>query len=683
MLLSPRRSHGSTPVGATVFGALPTRTTWPRRYLPSLLVLVAGVGVALASFALLSVRQHEKEGLAFEKRSVGLANAVEQGLYLPVEVLQSLPALFQASVDVSREEFRDFTAGALARHPGIYALEWLPLVPAEERDAYEAAARADGLEGFQFTEVGEGGEMVRADERPFHLPIFYMEPPNPTALGFDVASEPLRLAPPEKAALSGTTIASSRIHLVEDEPDISSIAVFHAVYRHGVPLGSPEERRHALRGVAAEVFRVGPMVESALRSADLAGLDLAVVDTSVPGQAVTLYETAPGARSERASTPDALMTSVEFPFADRTWSLVFVATADARRDRTVPLSVLTVVLLLSVLVAGAMAGYTTIVDLRHRMQDALKLGQYTLVEKIGEGGMGVVYKARHALLRRPTALKLLPRARSSGVMLERFEREVQLTSQLTHPNTIAIYDYGRTSEGILYYVMEYVDGVSLDRLVEAYGAVSPERTVAILRQVCGSLAEAHDVGLVHRDIKPANLMVCIRGGVVDFVKVLDFGLVKQLDEAGSNLSRPEWVIGTPLYMAPETISESGRTDARSDLYALGAVAYFLLTGSPVFSGKTMVEVCSHHLRSTPVPPSQRVEGRLSPELERLVLSCLEKDPARRPASAREILAALDALEDVGAWTQDAARAWWEQHEPERLKAASGATASMDRAREPS
>jgi serine/threonine-protein kinase len=327
------------------------------------------------------------------------------------------------------------------------------------------------------------------------------------------------------------------------------------------------------------------------------------------------------------------------------------------------------VLLTSLLVAGAMAGHQTIVELRRRMQDALKLGQYTLVEKIGEGGMGVVYRARHALLRRPTAVKLLPPARSNELMLERFEREVQLTSQLSHPNTIAIYDYGRTSDGVLYYVMEYVDGVTLDRLVEAHGPVPPERTVAILAQVCGSLSEAHESGLVHRDIKPANLMLCIRGGVVDFVKVLDFGLVKQLDEAVSGLSRPEWVIGTPLYMAPETINEAGRTDARSDLYALGAVAYFLLTGAPVFSGKTMVEVCSHHLRSAPVPPSSRMKGKLSPGLERLVLACLEKDPTRRPPSARALLAGLEALDDVGEWTQSAAWAWWQRNEPDRLDAA--------------
>jgi serine/threonine-protein kinase len=675
MLLNSRHSHESTPIGATVLEALPARRDWSRRYLPSLATLVVGVAVAVAAFALLLVRQHEKRRLAFEKRSASLANAVEQGFYLPVEVLQSLPAFFRASADVSREEFRDFTAGALARHSGIYALEWLPLVPSEERAAHEAAARADGLAGFQFTEVGPGGEMVRAGERPFHLPIFYMEPPNPTALGFDVASERLRYAPPERAALSGETVASSRIHLVEDEPEISSIAVFHPVYLPDALLDTPAQRRRGLRGVAAEVFRVAPMVESSLRSADLAGLDFALADTSVPGEAVILYETAPGVRSRLATAPDALVTSVEFPFADRTWSLLFVAAVDARGDRSLPLSVLAVVLLLSVLVAGAMAGHQTIVDLRHRMQDALKLGQYTLVERIGEGGMGVVYEARHALLRRPTAVKLLPPARSSEIMLERFEREVQLTSQLTHPNTIAIYDYGRTSGGVLYYVMEYVDGVSLDRLVESYGPVSPERTVAILRQICGSLAEAHGVGLVHRDIKPANLMVCIRGGMVDFVKVLDFGLVKQLDEEASSLSRPEWVVGTPLYMAPETISEAGRTDARSDLYALGAVGYFLLTGGPVFSGKTMVEVCSHHLRSAPAPPSRRMKGGLSPELERLVLSCLEKNPAGRPPSARDLLAALDALDDVEEWTQDAARAWWEQHEPERLRAAGGAAAS--------
>jgi len=665
--MSSRPSDAVHPVGATVLATRPHSRGWLRRHLPSVVVLLVGAAATLVVHAVLTARQRERQRLAFEKRAVEIAGAVERGLYLPVEVLQSLPALFEASADVSRREFRDFTKGALARHPGIYALEWLPLVPAEERAAYEEAARADGLSGFEFTEDRGGGEMARAGERPFYLPIYYMEPPHGTALGFDVASEPFRYDPAERAALSGSTVASPRIRLVEDEPTVSSIAVFHPVYRSG----APRARRRALRGVAAEVFRVAPMVEAALRAVDVEGLGFALIDASAHGDARPLYESELGLLARPAGR-GALVGSVEFPFADRRWALRIVAGPGFTADRALPLGVLAVGLLSSALVAGGLAGYRTIAQLRRQMQAALRLGQYTLVEKIGEGGMGVVYKARHVMLRRPTAIKLLPPSRSSESLLERFEREVQLTSELSHPNTIAIYDYGRTSEGVLYYVMEYVDGISLDKLVGSDGPLPPARAVALLKQVCGALAEAHDLGLVHRDVKPANLMVCIRGGAYDFVKVLDFGLAKQLEDEGSDVSRPDWVVGTPLYMAPEAVRSPERVDARSDLYAVGAVAYFLVTGQPVFGGRNMVEVCGHHLHSRPVPPSRRAEGGVPRSLDRLILRCLEKDPAARPSSARELLEALDAVEELVPWTQDAARSWWERHQARRFEAALGA-----------
>jgi CHASE1-domain containing sensor protein len=662
--MRPPRPEAVRPVGASVLASGSGPGIRLRGHVPALAALLVGASVTLVAYALLTVREEGLRRLAFETRAAEIAGAVEKGLHLPVEVLHSVPALFAASVDVSRREFRDFTAGALARHPGIYALEWLPLVPAGERAAYEAAARADGLDGFEFTEQRGLGRMERAGERPFHMPIFYMEPLHPTALGFDVASEPGRFAPPERAALTGSTVASPRIHLVEDEPTVAAIAVFLPVYRAGVPLDTPEARRRALRGVAAEVFHVAPMVERALRSVDVAGLGFALVDASAPGEPEPLYESEPGLLA-RPVARGALAASIDLPFADRRWSLRFLPRPGFGANRALPLGVLVAGLLSSALIAGGLAGHRAISKLRRQVRAALSLGQYTLVEKIGEGGMGVVYRAEHAMLRRPTAIKLLPPGRSSEALLERFEREAQITSQLTHPNTIAIYDYGRTSEGVLYYVMEHVDGVSFEKLVEGRGPLPAARTVALLGQVCGSLAEAHDLGLVHRDVKPANLMVCVRGGTFDFVKVLDFGLVKHLEDERSAVSRPDWVMGTPLYMAPETIQSPDRVDARSDLYALGAVAYLLVTGAPVFPGRSMVEVCAHHLHSTPTPPSRRPGVRVPPSLERVILSCLEKDPGARPRSARDLHAALDAVDLPEPWTQVAARAWWERNEPGR------------------
>jgi tRNA A-37 threonylcarbamoyl transferase component Bud32 len=300
----------------------------------------------------------------------------------------------------------------------------------------------------------------------------------------------------------------------------------------------------------------------------------------------------------------------------------------------------------------ATAGSAVIYGLRREVRHARQLGQYTLEEKLGEGGMGVVYRARHAMLRRPTAVKLLRPERMGEASLRRFEREVQLTAGLSHPNTVSVFDFGRTPDGVFYYAMEYLDGLTLDELVAGDGPQPPARVVHVLRQVLGALAEAHGIGLVHRDVKPGNVILCERGGLPDVAKVVDFGLVKDLeDEAG--LSHEAALVGTPHYLAPETIRSSG-ADARSDLYAVGAVAYLLLAGRHVFEGRTVVEICGHHLHTTPVPPSDRLGRALPRALEAWVLA---KDPAQRPQTAAQAVAALERC-GVSSWTNDEARSWW-------------------------
>ncbi len=301
-----------------------------------------------------------------------------------------------------------------------------------------------------------------------------------------------------------------------------------------------------------------------------------------------------------------------------------------------------------------------IYGLRQQVRDARKLGQYTLLELLGAGAMGDVYLASHAMMRRRTAIKLL-RANTDVAGLERFEREVQLTSQLTHPNTIAIYDYGRTNEGLFYYVMEYLEGMDMERLMLAAGPQSPGRVIHILRQVCGALEEAHGLGLLHRDIKPANLFLCRRRGVPDMVKVLDFGLVKQLGAEEAGAGRAHVVAGTPHYIAPEAITSPTTVDARGDLYSLGAVGYALLTGGHVFSGQTAAEICSHHVNTVPLPPSMRVGYELPADLCAIILRCLDKRPESRFASARELRLALDTCADAGQWTELDAELWWDQH----------------------
>jgi serine/threonine-protein kinase len=275
--------------------------------------------------------------------------------------------------------------------------------------------------------------------------------------------------------------------------------------------------------------------------------------------------------------------------------------------------------------------------------------------------MGVGYRATHAMLRRPAAIKLLLKEGPNEADLVRFEREVQHTSRLVHPNTISIFDYGRTAEGVFYYVMEYLDGIDLQRLVEQYGPLEPARAIHLLAQVCGALAEAHALGLIHRDIKPANIVLTERPDEPDVVKVVDFGLAKKFGGSLAESAVTDVIIGTPLFMAPEAISQPDSVDGRADLYALGAVAYFLLTGRQVFQAATVLEVCSKHMLEAPVPPSQRLGKPLPEDLESIVLGCLAKDRNCRPATAAMLRTALLACADARRYDRGPARAWWQAH----------------------
>ncbi|MEM9073595.1 MAG: protein kinase [Myxococcota bacterium] len=305
-----------------------------------------------------------------------------------------------------------------------------------------------------------------------------------------------------------------------------------------------------------------------------------------------------------------------------------------------------------VVVAVTSVTSATIYGLQRRMQAARRLGQYQLDHRVGQGGMGEVYLATHSLLQRPTAIKLL-RDVTSAAARDRFRQEVQTASGLTHPNTVEIYDYGRTPDGVFYFAMEYVEGASLEEAVRATGAMPSARVVRVLEQAAGSLGEAHRRGLVHRDIKPSNLMLCERGGDFDTLKVLDFGLVRNLADAELESGG---LTGTPLYLAPEAILDPNGFVPESDVYALGATAYFLLTGRPPFAEGDLIDVLSDHLAREVVPPETD-----DPVLAELVVRCLAKDPAARPSDASDLLHALENCEGFGRWRLDDARAWWAEH----------------------
>lgn len=378
-------------------------------------------------------------------------------------------------------------------------------------------------------------------------------------------------------------------------------------------------------------------------------------------------------------TPLIILFPLIIPVRPRTTAIVAVAAASTRvlalivLDRTgqvvaKPDDLVTAVFSPAVAVFFAVTASRVVYGLGVDLSQARRVGSYELVERLGAGGMGEVWRAKHRLLVRPAAVKLI-RPDLAGLggdraaeALARFEREAQATALLRSSHTVALYDYGISDEGVFYYVMELLDGLDAEQWVRRFGPLPPERVVDWMRQVCDSLVEAHGQGLIHRDIKPANLYACRYGRHFDFIKVLDFGLVKSVTtaDADPDLTAANLVAGTPTYLSPE--QAAGReVDARSDLYSLGCVAFWLLTGHQVFEGSTAMEVIVQHMRTAPPPPSSRSEAAIPRALDELVLKCLSKDPADRPPSAEALDDALASLSFESPWTADRARKWWELH----------------------
>jgi serine/threonine-protein kinase len=304
-------------------------------------------------------------------------------------------------------------------------------------------------------------------------------------------------------------------------------------------------------------------------------------------------------------------------------------------------------------------------------QKAQDLGSYHLESLIGRGGMGEVWRARHKMLAREAAIKIIrpelmhdATARQADVAVRRFEREARVTADLQSPHTVYLYDFGTSREGHFYFVMELLDGVSLQKLVQTFGPQPGSRVIHLMRQVCLSLEEAHARGMVHRDLKPSNIMACKVALQHDFVKVLDFGLVKPTQtEDFTHLTVDGVSAGTPGYIAPEIAMGEERIDGRADLYTLGCVAYFLLTGSLVFTETSPTAMAVAHVQKPPPPPSDRTEMPIAADLERVVLQCLSKKPDDRPASARALIRMLDACVDAKQWCSEDADAWWRTHLP--------------------
>jgi CHASE1-domain containing sensor protein len=644
-------------------------------------VLVASVFAALSLGlgAYLLLRAEEAVHLAFTDRAQRLQAAVTEKLVLPQENLTALSSFLEASGDITRRQFRLVTFPMIVRHKFVYAFEWLPLVRDSERARFETEARSAGQPDYRFWEFGPDEKPREAGRRDTYVPVHYMEPPSALALGFDIATNPLRWETAEKARDSGVIAASPPFKLIEEarKPDaVPVVAMYAPIYTEGDP-EVDSARRVALSGFAMAIFRVAPIVDSVASAVDAAGLGLILRDQDArespllaqrPGNATTL--------------PRRAGFDLEFPvvFADRRWALtVFTLPGAFAPSRRAAFGAGSTGLLAAFLGFAAVTSLRTINRLRRQVE---KVGPYRLVARLGHGAMGVVWEARHALLRRPTAVKLLAPGTEGAHSLARFEREVQLTAGLTHPSTIAIYDYGRTADRVFYYAMELINGINLLQLVELDGPLPPARVVHFLRQACGALSEAHAAGLIHRDIKPANLMISVYGGIPDFLKVLDFGLVKDVgvveqtrpgeavessDDAG--LSQDGSLLGTPLYMAPEGMSDPAHVDARADIFALGAVGYFLLTGKSPFPGRTAIEVFRMERQGPPPPLSSASPNPVPSSLAETIGRCLSFTRDDRPVSAEALDAMLEACAVAPPWTVAQGRAWWRDRGTAALTAA--------------
>jgi CHASE1-domain containing sensor protein len=620
-----------------------TQTRLGRLSLPG--TVAVGLSLTLAVTWLAHRRETFLQEREFAQRTGDATAALVNAFSVPAEVALALPAFIATHPELDAPTFARFTQPTARRHPSIAALEWMPLVEHATRPDYEATS------GTPIIEPDARGNMIRAQQRERYFPIRFMTPEVPGVLGLDVGFEPLRQRLLVEAMNSEGTFLTERFRLVEDPEGVFSIALYAPVRRS---VDGPDKGFDNLRGLTVSLFRLRPVVEDALSSIDLTGIRYVLEDETAEPEARLLY-----AGGDNAVGNDAkLQASKNWQYLNRVWRISWYGDVGRIAQRQTSLLVFVAGMLLT---GAAFAVVYTLRRLRRlakQFDTTRPLGNYTLLKKLGEGGMGSVYLARHALLRRPTAVKIIRAHLTANASKQeeaqaRFEREVQWTSQLTHPNTIAVFDYGRSEDGHFYYAMEYLHGLSLETVVKHGGPLPERRAVHLMKQVTSALAEAHGLGLVHRDIKPDNIMLCNRGGVADFVKVLDFGLAKSF-AADAKLSQAGGLVGTPGYIAPETLL-SGESDTRSDVYSLGALLYYLLSGRPAFSGETPMAVISKALAGPP-DLSSELFAHVHAGLRELTECCMG-EASNRPENAKVLLAKLDAL-PMEPWLQEEAIDWW-------------------------
>jgi CHASE1-domain containing sensor protein len=618
------------------------------------LTLALGLGCTLLVAAVVARRARESARLAFEERSRVAAEHVEQSFRAPLEALYGIHALGAALPDVDQRRFELFASKLMERYPSLAALELFDVVPGPEREDFERHVSARAGRVFAFHEPSDAsGAMVVSPRREQHVVLTRLVPFHEQLHGLDITFDPLRRKQMAAAARAGTPTVTGKFRLVEDPEGVYSVAVYDPLYVDGEVPVDVAARERRLRAFAVALYRLSPLMKAALQG------------TTFESHSVALIDLAPGLSGAdallfgRARVPDAseLTFRRELHFAGRAWALITSRPAPSLLSAVAPSlavgGVGSVLLALLVGLAGALK------KSRQRFQALELLGPYTLLGEIGGGGMGRVFEARHSLLRRRAAIKVIAQEQATEDQLRRFDLEAKTTSGLCHPNTVVVFDYGRTRRGDFYYAMEYVNGINLERLVHEHGPQPAARVRHLLVQACGSLSEAHGLGLVHRDVKPGNLMVGVNGGIFDFVKVLDFGLVRVTRGVEAGMSGAGALLGTPRYMAPEAFATS-HSGPRADLYALGCVAYFLLSGQEPFVAKTDAGIATLHLTKMPASLKGRGLGDITPAFERLIMRCLAKSADDRYASAAQLMRALNEL-DLPPWTQADAASFWAEH----------------------
>ena len=461
------RASRTSVTGSLRRGVAAWRDAIKRRDVAITLLLVA---LSACGGVLYATRDRERFELDVDARARRLHAAIDDGLERPLGALAAVHGLFLADPNVTRAKFHAFVAPLLQRYLSIYALEWMPIVPDAERAAFEAEARAAGFTDYRFWGFDASGRRVPMGPRPEYGPIHFMEPPSLEGLGFDIVADPFRWAVAERARDIGMVAASRRFRLIEDagKEDVFSVVLYQPVFRSLEPPGSMAGRRAALRGFVLAVFRLKPLLEASIAPVSTEGLRFALSDRSgQAGAPEELYESEKGAYASLARL-GASAHFFEMPLNNPThgWWLRVAAQPRGFAASAPGVTVALIGALFSALGLVAVTSLRAVVKLRRRVE---RVGPYTLVGRLGRGAMGVVYEARHALLRRPTAIKLLAPGVAGERALARFEREVQLTAALTHPSTIAIYDYGRTEKGVFYYAMELLRGVNLQHLVSIDG----------------------------------------------------------------------------------------------------------------------------------------------------------------------------------------------------------------------